>query len=69
MLACSSSARLRLCPRLLQCIDGALPMARSIHYENLYVKTSQMIGGGFHFRRVAQNFVVAKSIPDILQDQ
>eukprot|EP00957_Ditylum_brightwellii_P092610 7052175-Ditylum_brightwellii.AAC.1 len=60
MSACSSSTRLRLCPRFLQCIDGVLPMARSIHCASLYVKTSWMIGAVFHFRRVAQNFVIAK---------
>eukprot|EP00957_Ditylum_brightwellii_P048228 3660000-Ditylum_brightwellii.AAC.1 len=60
MSACSSSTRLRLCPILSQCIDSVLPMARSIYCESLYAKTSQMIGAVLHFRRVAQNFVIAK---------
>eukprot|EP00957_Ditylum_brightwellii_P193725 14752232-Ditylum_brightwellii.AAC.1 len=60
MLACSSSARLRLCPRLLQCIDSALPVARSIHCESSYVKTSQIIGAVLHFRRVAQNLLLPR---------
>eukprot|EP00957_Ditylum_brightwellii_P059536 4520780-Ditylum_brightwellii.AAC.1 len=60
MSAYSSSARLMLCPRLSQCIDGAMPVARSIHCESLYVKTSLMIGAVLHFRTVARNFVIAK---------
>eukprot|EP00957_Ditylum_brightwellii_P003876 294756-Ditylum_brightwellii.AAC.1 len=60
MSACSSSTRLRLWPRLLQCIDGVLHVARSIHCARLCVKTSRMISAVLHFRRVAQNFVIAK---------
>eukprot|EP00957_Ditylum_brightwellii_P053991 4089290-Ditylum_brightwellii.AAC.1 len=61
MSACSSSTRLRLCPRLLQCIDSVLPVVRSIHCVSLYVKTSRMIGAALHFRRVARNFIIAKA--------